>query len=258
MNKPLSSKVLFISGFIIIIFTNILVLSGVFFNRSGKPESIITLTERELFLPYFIDKENSGLKLNLRFRTLSKHKNQYTYYHGAPAWLDQKKLKQLKIKLEHGISKQVFIVLEYNHDLYNESVRRTKASLKKLKGGELKNGEKRLKDELTNKSRLFAVDAGIDYKTLKQKYKNQSRYLIIKGLIEPMYNYCANKKKETYGIITKLTAQDINVPKKHRKIFDHIMKTKQYGYNKFKLPRYKVKLAFGRRLEPWIISVNKI
>ena len=43
---------IFIAGLAIIIVTNIVALAGVAYNRSGEPDAVVELTERELGLPY--------------------------------------------------------------------------------------------------------------------------------------------------------------------------------------------------------------
>lgn len=258
MKTFISSRNLFILGFVILLLTNIVVLLGVYFNRSGKHE-IIILTERELSLPSYVDKENSGLRLNIQWRTLGIKDNMFSYssHWTAPSWFNTSKLNELGIKAEQDIPKEVFIVLENNASLYNKSVKNYEKNLQKKQGDELKNAEREFKKEQTSKSRLFAIDAGLDYKALKQKYSIPTRYIITKGLVKPDYSYNKNEK-ENYGIITQLSIKSIHVPIKHRKIFDSILAQKKANSVEFQPPRYEVELAYGSRLEPWILSVNPI
>lgn len=53
MKKRLSAKTLFILAFIMIAAVNGIVLSGVAYNRSGDPNAVVVLSERELNLPYW-------------------------------------------------------------------------------------------------------------------------------------------------------------------------------------------------------------
>jgi hypothetical protein len=63
-----SSRTLFALGFILLVATNLVVLAGVLLNRSAEPEALMTLTERELPLPFRLHKENSGLALRIAWR----------------------------------------------------------------------------------------------------------------------------------------------------------------------------------------------
>ena len=163
----LSSRWLFVFGFIILVATNILVLSGVAFNRSGDPETLITLTERELRLPYkHMTRENGGLSLRLPWQVLIREaadKDDKNY--GCtrnPVWLDNEKLKELGFNIDEysywndnstyykiPIPKQVFIVLENNGDSYREAVKRAERKLEKQRSRfELNTGDKKLRKEL--------------------------------------------------------------------------------------------------------------
>ncbi len=283
MKTRLSSRTLFVLGFIILVLTNIIVFYGVIANRSGNPETLITLTERELKLPYRIHKENSGLGLRLVWRTLGKDENNTSHYSwGSPVWLSAEKLGELGFKTDDipgsnddgahykkPISKEVYIVLEYNGKPYGEVLKRAEKALeekeKLLKLSEedkslQKNHEtarKRLKRERMENSRLFAVDAGLDPGKLRETYKDRSRFIIAKGLVNPGYHR-HRKTQDIFGTIPRLSIEKIHVPLNHRKIFDQVLTRKKSNLNTFQPPRYEVKLAYGSRLEPWIVSVQAL
>lgn len=277
----LSSRGLFAIGFGILVATNIVVLSGVAFNRSGNPEAQITLTERELQLSYRIHEENSGLALRLAWRTLGKDEDyNYSPDWRSPAWFSSEKLKELGFNIDNHlkwedniifyklpIPKEVFIVLENNGESYREALRRAEMVLEKGEGlfrlnsddkklhDNLERAEKRVKRERIIESRLFAIDAGLDPKKLREKYNDRTRFIIAKGLVTPRYHY-GNNKKEVAGYITKLSIESIYVPLKHRQVFDAILVKDESKQNALRGPRYKVELAYGNRFEPWIVSVQ--
>jgi hypothetical protein len=282
MKGLFSPRALFISGFLILIVSNIVVLSGVAVNRSGTPETLITLTERELRLPYRVYEENSGLTLRLDWRTLSRNDtNSYNHWESA-VWFGAEKLKELGFNIDNyprskdnkssyrqPIPKEVFIVLENNGALYREAVRRTNIVLEKERRkfnldkddksllSNVEQAEKRLKREHITASRLFAIDAGLNPQKLREKYHDQTRFIITKGLVKPGYRY-HKEEKEVYGHITRLSIEKIHVPLKHRKIFDAILAQDKSPGNEFRPPRYEVELAYGRRFEPWIVSVQPL
>lgn len=282
MKILLSSRGLFAIGFGILITTNILVLSGVAANRSGTPQTQITITERELQLPYRVHQENSGLALRLAWRVLSQDEDHNNYSNWtSPGWFSAEKLEELGFNIDNYLSskadgsfykqpipKEVFIVLENKGEPYREAVKRAEIALEKekdlfnLKSGDqrlrdnFERAEKRLKRERITASRLFAIDAGLDPQKLREKYHDQARFIITKGLVKPRYN--DNKeKKDVSGYITKLSVARIHVPLKHRKTFDAILAQDKSRENDFSPPRYEVELAFGSRFEPWIVVVQQ-
>jgi hypothetical protein len=283
MRILLSSRGLFTLGFIILVATNIVVLSGVASNRSGEPESQTTLTERELQLPYQVHEENSGLALRLTWRTLGKVEDYKNYSDWrSPDWFSAEKLEELGFNINDHLSsngnttsykqpipKEVFIVLENDGESYREAVKRAEAALEreersfKLNPGDkrlrdnFERAEKRLKRERIAETRLFAIDAGLDPGKLREKYGDRTRFIITKGLVKPRYNYNKNKKK-VFGYISRLSVASIYVPLKHRQIFDSILARDKSRKKDLGSPRFEVKLAYGKRLEPWIMSVRSM
>lgn len=278
MKIRLSSRGLFLLGFLMLVVTNLVVLIGAVFNRSGEPESQLTLTERELQLPYRVHAENSGLALRLTWRALGKNRSDWR----TPAWLNAEKLEQLGFHLNRfrsatgsspfyrrPLPKDVFIVLENDGKTYQEAVKRAEAALDKEKRllainpgdkrlqQNFETAEKRLARERVAKSRLFAIDAGLDAKTLRQQYADRTRFIIVKGRVKPGYAY-HREKNEVTGHIADLSGANIHVALQHRKIFDAILSQDKATRNESGAPRYEVKLAYGSRLEPWIVSVHPV
>lgn len=279
MKLLLSSRGLFLLGFLLLVATNIVVLSGVASNRSGEPESHVTLTERELRLPYQVYEENSGLALDLTWRALipAEDYGNYTSWR-TPVWLNAEKLETLgfntedipdstdnEIDYEPALPKEVFIVLENNSALYRDVVKlaekraEEKASMYKLSPAdketlyEYEQSIKQLDREQNAESRLFAIDADLDPVALRNRYGDKNRFIITKGLIIARYNECENK---SYGYISELTVERIHVPINHRQVFDSIIEQDKTKENDTHPPRFEVTLAYGKRFEPWIVSVK--
>ncbi len=274
MKDFLSSRRLFILSFAIIILTNIVVLSFVLSNRYGEPDAHITLTERELSLRHKTYKENSGLSLSINWRSLPKEKSDDDYYYDrwrTPSWLNQKKLRELGFNIDYYLNlaksdyhykrvlpKEIYIVLEYNGVLYKESFRRTKIisrkreDLSKYEADEILN-------RVVNRSRLFTIDAGLDHHKLRKKYQDRSRFIISKGLVRMNYWRDNSKGEKIHGNIAGLSIDSIHVPFKYRKEFDEIIKRDKNSKREVNPPpRYEIELAFGNRLEPWILSVKHL
>ncbi len=279
MKKLVSSRGLFMLGFLILVATNIVVLYGVASNRSGEAESLVTLTERELDLSYHAYEENSGLALRLSWRALEKEDpNGYSSWR-SPQWLNKQKLEELGFKVEdhmgpygirrysRSIPKEVFIVLELAGEPYIEAVKRAVKVFEREKGliannpdekssrDRMEQAERKLERERFEATRLFAIDAGLDAGALREKYGDRTRYIITRGLVRPGYLY-ENNKDEILGYISKLSVEKIYIPVEHQQIFTSILDQNDSRQNNFGSLHYEIQLAYGHRLEPWIVSVT--
>jgi hypothetical protein len=282
MKIPVSSRGLFALGFLLFAATNIAVLSGVASNRSGDPEAQIILSERELQLPYRSHEGNSGLALRLAWRVSGREEDNNYLNQRSPSWLNAEKLAELGVKTNDQrssnsdaayhklpIPKEVFIVLENNGEPYRAAVKRAEGIFekegvlfrsnpeeKRLREN-FERAENRLKQMRLTESRLFAIDAGLDPQKLRNTYRDRARYIITKALIEPTYRG-DDKGQEVVGYITRLSVENIHVPLVHRQVFEAILAQGRSIQNEFGPPRYKVGLAYGSRLEPWIKSVERM
>ena len=277
--KTLTARGLFGLAFAVLLAANIVVLAGVATNRRGEPESKMLLTERELQLPYRLHRENSGLSLQLTWRTLPREaEGDGSYYDSrSPAWLDAGKLQELGfdpedyvIERTHAgrskepIPREVFVVLENDGAAYREAIRRAESALAadearwrakpddKLLKERFDEAAKRLKRERITASRLFAVDAGLDMASLRAQYSDRSRFLIVRGQVKPYHRPAG--MGEAGGYLTGLAIENIHVPLHQRQVFDALQTPDQSRRDEFAAPRYRVELAWGRRLEPWIVA----
>ncbi len=276
----------------IVMITNVIILSGVAYNRSGNPEFSIDLTERELPLKH-ISKENSGLFLSLNWNMQGKTINGSN----SPKnnWLNKSKLEQLGFNTSFPLDtkrsweqyysqlpKEAFIVLEYEGDAWEKWETKLKNEIRTLKeklGKETikksinfqKRRIRNLEWDLYYKSRLYAIDAGINLFSLKEKYPNQSNYLIVPGTIKIQkynlseFNSEGKKINKPYlsGYIKELSIMDIYVPSDQKDILKNLPpRVPKYSNEKMDgieiKPRYKVQLNLGKRLEPWIQNITRL
>jgi hypothetical protein len=118
----------------------------------------------------------------------------------------------------------------------------------------LKDARDALKTEQDESSRLFVVDAGLDRQTLERRYPDRSRYAIVRGRIRP-HVVGELSSARLYGWVTDVSGDTLNVPLQFRGVFpassSGFFRIRKYGG-----PRFHVAVAFGRRLEPWIVSAN--
>lgn len=280
-----------VAGLTLILATNAVALLGVAYNRSGEPESSLTLTQRELRLPYswgFQD-ENSGFSFSLEWRVLMNEIDNYSFgisYRGtggAPAWLDKNKLAALGFDIapaqasderwydDKTLAKEVLLVLELDGAAYQTALERTRQYWRKQTDALAANpdnreGVKRVQDakqrveqEERNSSRLFVVDAGIDRASLRAQYPDRNRYAIVRGRVRPQLILNKNQRRMV-GYVSNLSIDRINLPLSLQAAFapkELRVRTRPLE-PRIRDTNFEATVAFGQRLEPWITSTKSV
>ncbi len=247
-----SSKNLFILSFLIIILTNIFIFLNIYINRFGDTTSSVILSERELTVPYNYNKENSGVSLRINYRIAGEYTNQPYNYNKKAYWLNEKKLQKLgfdtkkykKYKNRNSsLEKEVFIVLEQNAEAYKRSLKLAQEKLSNLDDKQtrnIKSIKENLRKEKEENSRLFAIDAGVDYAKLRQLYTDKTKYIIAKGLVK--FNF--SNYENINGYIVRLSVSDVHVVVKYKNLL------------KYKNAKFKAHVKYGNLYEPWISEIN--
>jgi Domain of unknown function (DUF4824) len=276
--KNWTRKHTLIAGLALILLTNAVALLGVYWNRSGEPESLLTLTQRELQQPYGwgMDRENSGVSLQIHWRVLSGEKSRPFFYSGgSPAWLDQAKMFSLGFEVNPSkdmlydyrwssqqLSREVLLVLELDGSAYRESLQRAQqyaaeqdAKLAALPDdramqANAKNAHEQVTREEQDNSRLFAIDAGLDLNQLRAQYPDRNRYAIVSAQVRPS----VGEQGRIAGYIDKISIDEINVPHEFHAAFDSRVRPvigRTSGQRTF-----EASVAFGQRLEPWLVGIS--
>ena len=253
-----------IAGAALIVAVNALVLAGVAYNRSGQPTSTLQLSERELRHGRLSSKENSGVSLNLVWRV--RHGND------APDadWLDQAKLAALGFdvaseraerKYKRWRSKEVLLVLELDGPAYRQALARAqqkaddeeKLLLANPGNKEFERRAKRAREAAENEarqaSRLFVVDAGLDVEALRAQYPDPTRSLIVRGQIRPQ-RVTHDRQDRLSGHISALSVAQINVPLEFQPVLKRAAAID-------KAASFSATVAFGKRLEPWLVALTE-
>lgn len=259
---------------------NAIVLAGAAYNRTGEPDAVMMLTERELPIGYSYQMENSGISLTID--------TNHDFYGGlAPvtydafAWLDRKKLETLGFDFsaasgaddyyDKQLPRRAYAALEYDGRASESWQKKLSDELAKVdqaeKEGtkttqELQAARKNIEEALRTSSHLFIVDAGTDSSALRKQYSDRRHYLILPATIRISYvSYPVTSKADVRGHVDILTSE-VNVPHRlHAKLGEQ----KKQG-SRFRIgmgmpergPRYQVVLHTGRRYEPWIEDVIAI
>ncbi len=273
-----------VASVFLLLLTNIVVLAGVAYNRSGDPLLTIELTEREL--PIVVSAgskdENSGTSLSLKWYVLSPDKDpEYlSTTYGSSTWLDDEKLTELgfdmkKFKSEPDkyrhrtshLATEAVLVLEYQGDTYLKALAFVKEKAEQLRlmvaeypgdeslANDLNNYVEQLTRLKVSQSRLYVVDAGLDVQALIGKYAGNNNYLLARGEIGLGWN-----EDDVSGRISQLYIRQVHVPLPLSEQLVTLANGEAYASNRNSSipPRYKVRLNIGKRLEPWIESVTKM
>ncbi len=273
---------LYLAALVLVLVVNAVVLGRVYMNRSGSPESFVELTERELRPAYGYHNENSGLAMDIVWRTYNQNVTDYYWSsYSSPDWFDEAKLRQLGFKVQEDeergdfrrfgprpLPKRVFIVLEMNSPLQAQLITRMEQSIAESKDkllhdpesrelqSNLKNAEDNLKKEKTGRSRLFAVDAGLDPHLLRSNYPDRTRYIIARAIVRIESNHDKDKSTHYRGRIERLGVARINVPKKLRDRLS-FLGTSTRSYREYDSPpRFRATIGYGSSFEPWLVAVS--
>lgn len=281
-----------LAGGAVVLITNIVILAGVVYNRSGATPTAITLTEREMTIASS-GEENTGRALRVQWQ--QPHIRGLEQREG-PEWFDQAKLEAVGYDChvsptdpnaeqfyQKALPRKAYMVLEYDgaawvtwlkeweHDLdwTADRVRRGKRSEESL------NKEKELSERVKQTaSRLVAVDIGWDPAQLRRQYPDPAQFIIAPALVELQYIRTDAQKSGPRrapflrGVVSELLVDEIHVSLEHRAILDQIQredKQKPRQWSRFgqlpegvDQPRYGVTLRYGKRQEPWIVTVEKL
>jgi Domain of unknown function (DUF4824) len=241
----------------LVIVTNIVMLASVRVNRTGAPDATMTLTERELQIERTSDRD-SAQKLQLEW---------WPRFWSEPdetSWLTPDKLATLGItcrqRITHptvttescGLGRRAFVAYEYDGPAWQKVAvalqSRRDAAPQKAPGDYL---DKWIKFG----SRLVPVDASTDSTELRRAHPDRQRYFIVLAMVQAQRTVDrrtnASPVPVVTGTIEPLTTTLI-APARFR---DLLLKL---GPSDFVEPRYTVKVAFGRRHEPWILAIDPI
>lgn len=259
-----------LAGVALIVAVNAIAIGGALYNRGGEPEATLALSDRELELPYRWEEErdNSGLSLRLQWRVTTR--DEYTLFsHGRePAWLDAAGLAALgfdtslpadDLDAERHYARQLardaLLVLELDGPAYAAALAAAQARFDKEKADDAAHAQRDLDYERERASRLFVVDAGADRQALRAQYPDTARYAIVRGHVE--IDVCTTRGgKHLCGHVGGVEVGRINVPVEWRSVFDGLKWTNRFDRD---APRvaWAATVAFGRRLEPWLLSAER-
>jgi hypothetical protein len=268
-------------GIALIVLTNAVALGGVWSNRSAT-ESALTLSERELGLPWRSLRftEDSGLSLNLNWRVGDHEAGEfvsgYTFNGGTPEWLDAAHMAALgfapgdlgsdrgRRSYTRQLPREVILVMELDGPARQRAVERARENAKRHAAAaaaaanagskQFADRARQARDELareeSSNSRLFVIDAGLDARQLREKYPDRRRVLLLRGTVRPAVRDRGDNAPQATGYVSRIGSGRIHVPYAQRGLFESARGVGEPGGS----DRFTVELLVGQRLEPWIAN----
>ena len=272
-------------GIGLIVLTNAIALGGVWWNRSATPDSALTLSERELGLPWRSLRlmENSGLALNLNWRVAGRQAGEFASGQmvngGTPEWLDAAKMAALGFPVDAArpdgerrqharqLPREVILVMELAGPAWQRALEKARenagrhaaAAAANVGSKQFAARAKQANDELAREensnSRLFVIDAGLDARLLREKYPDRSRFLLLRGTVRPSMHSRGSNTPQATGYVSRVGNGQIHVPHALREPLESARAIGEPGSGG---SRFTATLLVGQRLEPWLVDVTPL
>lgn len=263
-----------IIGLVILIGSNVLALSGVVYNRMGEPKVNLTLSEREFSLRgnSIRNNENSGMSLRLKWRTPQEETTEYYFNHhevsSSREALEFLGFSNLDEAYNYRAeSLELYWAMELNGESYLNEVAKAQKLLRDEKAAiaeqnsanqnqyakdKVKRLTKRAQEAQHVDSRLFFLEASASYETLLEKYESHENVFVIKGIAKPFLD----GQNDQYRLILQhALGEEIMVSTDHS---DSLKKLESHPKNALRKPRFNAQIAWGKKLEPWLVEIQKI
>jgi len=256
----------------IVVLSNLAAWRVAALNRSGEPEAVLVLTERELRLPVR-QAENTALTLSLVFEPPRPRSD------GGPreaGWFDRAKLQSIGFDCRRPVTAE-------NADYYRTRPPRATYAALELEGAPwlkqleqarrtpqppssftvpesaVQNGVARLspRDPFLD-SHLIPIDVDNDPAALRARHPDTRAVAVVEATVALQYVGSAGRPPFLMGRVTSVLPPEINVPREWRGALEGLQADDQPGVwpPPQREPRFRATIAWGKRLEPWITNVE--
>lgn len=243
-------------------------------NRSGEPQAVLVLTERELRLPVS-QAENTALTLSLVFEPPGPRSDGGPR---EPGWFDRAKLESIGFDCGRPLTAEnadyyrtrppraTYAALEYEGALWREQLEqasRTPQSPSSFTVPETaaQNGVVRLapRDPFLD-SHLVPIDVDNDPAALRARHPDRRAVAIVEATVALRYVSNAGQPPFLMGRVTSVLPPEINVPREWRSALEGLQSDDQRGVRPppQREPRFRATVAWGKRFEPWVTNVDLI
>ena len=226
----------------IVLIANIILFSGVAWNRSGTPSAEISFSQCE-FHAFGNSAGNKRLTRTLNFIPQIDR-------------LDQKLLEEFRYpreaeKGDRHFPKPAWVVIEHDGAAWQDYLE--------------KNRKRKYFHEPSLK--LIIVDAGKDAEPLRQRYSDRSRYIIVPGVVERRVNgrtAADNAQDKIATVVARILDNDISITSNFRSEIFGINQTARKRHHNTRgnhrkknacQPTHNIMVKWGQRYEPWLDRV---
>ena len=265
--RSLELSKFFHGGLLLILTTNVWILGAAAWNRTGEATSNVTLTEGELSLATYQGqpgRDDTRLALRLVWHPIQEWAPEGTQ---ARSWFGPAKLREIGFRVDQdpsdpkaaarykkALPRQAYLVLELS-----EEARVRWAAQHRSETGTGPNKAPVGFDRLS-RSRLFAVDAGPSADELRQSYPNRDRFIIVPAVVRLVHRDSDEEGHFIQGQIDYIPVGTLQVPLRLRPALDSLSPATLSGDGSMASspPRFEGVVAFGRRYEPWLVTLNRL
>jgi hypothetical protein len=234
------------AGFATIGVVSVGMLLAAYYNRLGSPESVLELSEREVALSSDGAKQSEFGVVSLRLLWRVESPGGNAALTNTPSlqrvpWITRQKLEELKVAPSRDVRPyswaSVLLVLELNGPAYERAL-----------AGRCEEACGR--EEMP--SRLYVVNAGRNLKDLRKMYPDRAHYAIVHGVLRIALDTATG---EVAGYVDGLNIETIRCSESLRS--NTVSPAGDTPRRRFlEKHSYKAVVAFGRRLEPWVLSME--
>ena len=265
----------------VVLAANAALLALVARNRAGEPEATIELTERELRLTPG-DSDNTGVVLTLVWHSAGERS---TPLASRYPWFDRARLESFGFdcrlpltdpsaerhyRTQSILNRPGYAVLEYGGKSWQKVLEQEIEQAERLRRPGDQPPEpaevqkERTENVIARRSNLVVVDAGPDAGALRRRYSDRTRFIVARAMVALVYVPGSREPNgegpRLTGAVVGILPDVIYVPRELRTPGD-VLSTKP-GPDEWPRsylrhdPRYRVTLAYGKRLEPTVVRVQ--
>jgi hypothetical protein len=219
----------------LVVLSNLAAWGAAALNRSGEPEAVLVLTERELRLPAK-QAENTALALRLVFERWRDRGDTVTR---EAEWFDRAKLESIGFDCRLPPTPE-------NAEYYRTRVPRS--TFAALEYGE----------SPSNDSHLALIDVDNDPGALRTRHPDRRRVVIVEATASMRYVNNPGQPPFLTGQVTSVLPGEIHVPREWRRLLTPLQSSQRAAVwpPPPQEPRFRATIAWGRRLEPRVTHVE--
>lgn len=251
----------------VVVVFNLATIALVTVNRSGEPEAVLELTERELSLPPR-EAENTALALRLEWVDPEAMRP-------GPGWFDRRKLQEIGFDCRLAPSEETrqrymaampratYAVLEYEGDAWQRYLAEPSFAPEDRRAPYWVRRAEADPALRPNGSHLVLIDVGNDASALRARYPDRRRQVVMPAVAAVRFVEERGQAPYLEGRVTAVMPQQLNVERSQRRLLETFQSERRgrTGAGPAEAatpaePKYRATVKWGRSLEPWLTDVQ--